>query len=90
MKNLGDLIRILKSYPAGLSLDEAVQKLYREEGVLLAHIIKNLDESSETNISTLGILIEVLEKRDPEEKFNAAGDAFAADLNAKTYPMQIL
>ena len=71
-----NLIETLKTYQKdGLNLEAADVKMYREKGVPLSKIIKEL------NASTLTGLIEVLEAKSPGKQYEKAVDAFVADMD---------
>jgi len=79
MKELEDLIRILKGYQKqGLDLKAANKKLYDEEDIVLMELIKNIDEKDKRDLNTF---IEFLEKKEPGQRFRNAVDTFAKDLD---------
>jgi hypothetical protein len=84
MKSLEDLQKILRTYQAaGLSLEDALDKLFREHGVICGNVLKRIDEKDDFN---LGLFIEFLGKKDTGSKFKQAVDEFANE--EKRHPVQ--
>lgn len=79
MEELKKLIEVLKSYQKqNLSLKAANIKLYKDEDIVLMELIKNLPDKESL---TLAGLIEILEEKSPEKRYERAIDEFVKDMD---------